>query len=106
MSDFCACSQVVIDLDHAKAIAEAAKAAVANKLASEEVQVPANSIEFERAWKRVRGDQAKIENFLCAIPPEMLATYFKSDIDDAILSAIVKCIGKTGSAGAAMCGRN
>lgn len=134
---------------NAREIARIAREAVEAKMSTETMQVPTNSIEFERMWKRVKANPEKYLDFLASVPPKRSAgwslsnllsptvspglsrssrsrthllfnlessttplvmlhfpvvlipnvylhrmpTYFKSDIDDDVLSAIVKCLG-------------
>ena len=52
----------------AREIARQAKEAVEAKMSADGIQVPSNSIEFERGWKRVKGSRDKYLEYLAAIP--------------------------------------
>ena len=52
----------------AREIARQAKEAVEAKMSADGIQVPSNSIEFERGWKRVKGSKDKYLEYLAAIP--------------------------------------
>jgi len=79
----------VLSVEEAKALAAQARQAVIDKLAGAELQVPTSSGEFERGWKRVRRDPARLHAFLAAIPPGRFAALFRSGLEEEVLASLL-----------------